>query len=291
MPIPIRTIASPLVPILFGPVRTLHVAATYPRAVYLTDGACWISLVTPGAVLPPDGLRLDLDADLTTRFPRGATVSIGQGRLLAPEGEPIACSRQTRFWIPMLRHGRPVARRALRQSGALVRALYERVPSGDPLLALALPRIEALHRELISALGNSRCERASAAAAALVGLGPGLTPLGDDVLAGTVLAVQLLGADRSAPLRNEWVHELAASAAPYTTPRSAAWLRLAGRGAFAREYLLLAEAFRRGKIRLLAALLEHVLRIGSSSGWGVAYGFLATVQQLQPLVHRHAAPP
>ncbi len=289
MPVRIRTIASPLAPILFGPMQALRVAATYQRAVYLTDGACWISLVAPGAVLPPDGLRLDLDDDLTTRFPKGATVCIGQGRLLALESETIACSRQTRFWIPTLRHGPPVPLQSLRQSGALVRALSERVPSSDPLLTLALPRIAALHRELVSALGESRCERAKAAATALAGLGPGLTPLGDDVLAGTLLALHLFSTDPSGPSWAPCARELAASAAPRTTPRSAAWLRLAGRGAFAREYILLAEAFRCGKMRLVATLLEHVQRIGSSSGWGVTYGFLATCQGLQPLVERFTA--
>jgi len=276
----VRLIASPIVSILFGPPRPLRVVASYARATYLTDDHVWLSLVVPGALLPPDGLQLSSGLDLSACLPAGAAVRIGRGRLEIPGSGTFVVSESTRFWIPVLRWTTAPLLPGVRLASELVAALRSRLPSGDPLLRLVLPRLLAAHREAVHALRAHRLDRATTHALAIAGLGPGLTPLGDDVLAGTLLALHLLAHDRAATVRSGWARQLAEAAAARTTARSAAWLRQAARGEFAREYLVFAATLCQGNAPRARTLFERVLRIGSTSGWGVAYGLLATLDVL-----------
>jgi hypothetical protein len=88
---------------------------------------------------------------------------------------------------------------------------------------------------------------------ALAGRGPGLTPLGDDVLVGWIAAAALAGEDAS---------ELAEDAGGRTTALSRTLLRLAARGELPEPAHRLLE---HGE-------LEPLLRFGASSGRGIAFG-------------------
>lgn len=90
----------------------------------------------------------------------------------------------------------------------------------------------------------------------LAGRGPGLTPLGDDILIGYVAASALNGASRGD------VAVLGARASRRTTMLSATLLRLAAEGA-------LPEA---AHCLLLDGDPEPLLGFGSSSGKGIAFG-------------------
>ena len=61
----------------------------------------------------------------------------------------------------------------------------------------------------------------------LAGLGPGLTPAGDDFIMGAIYAAWILHPFQTARMLAE---EIANTAAPLTTSLSAAWLRSAGKG-------------------------------------------------------------
>lgn len=261
-----------MLPLLFGPPRVLRVVAAYPRAVYLTDGSRWISLVAPGSLLPPDGIELAVGDDLTARCPSGALLGIGRGCIHLPDGTRTRPTPRTRIWIPTLPHRGQSPPRVQRVAHALLRALPPRPAVDDPLLERALSRLLTTHCLLIRCLRARRDGEAIAQAAALGGLGPGLTPLGDDILAGTLLALRLCEPDFPASLRLA----LAEAAAARTTARSASWLLWAGQGAFARDYLVLARTLLRNDQRRASAVLQRVLGIGSTSGWGVAYGLLST---------------
>jgi hypothetical protein len=112
----------------------------------------------------------------------------------------------------------------------------------------------------------------------LVGLGPGLTPSGDDVLLGAMLAHQLAasarwpGADRelSARVRGEIGR---------TGDVSAHLLRLAVHGYFSAPLLGLAAALVHHP-RGLAAALGAALSVGASSGADAAYGLAVSLADL-----------
>jgi Protein of unknown function (DUF2877) len=87
----------------------------------------------------------------------------------------------------------------------------------------------------------------------LAGRGPGLTPLGDDILVGYIAGTTLAGKDPGA---------LAESAAPRTTALSATLLRLAVRGHLPEAAHCLLED----------GDLEPLLNFGSTSGKGIALG-------------------
>jgi uncharacterized protein DUF2877 len=104
------------------------------------------------------------------------------------------------------------------------------------------------------------------AAAELGGLGPGLTPAGDDILAGLLLAARA----RFGPLVEAGLLTVAASVA--TTDLSGAFLHWAARGqhvAFAHDLLTAAV---RGDRSAVGAAVTALGAFGSSSGPGLAYG-------------------
>jgi hypothetical protein len=105
-----------------------------------------------------------------------------------------------------------------------------------------------------------------AAAEELGGLGPGLTPAGDDVLAGLLLAARARsGADAEAGL-------LAVAASVATTALSSAFLCWAARGQHVGPAHDLLAAAARGDGPGAAAAVTRLGRFGSSSGADVAYG-------------------
>jgi hypothetical protein len=104
------------------------------------------------------------------------------------------------------------------------------------------------------------------AAAGLGGLGPGLTPAGDDVLAGLFLAARArFGRGAEAGL-------LAVAASVATTDLSGAFLRWAARGQHVAPAHDLLVAAARGDGRRAAAAVTRLGAFGSSSGADLAYG-------------------
>lgn len=104
----------------------------------------------------------------------------------------------------------------------------------------------------------------------LLGLGPGLTPAGDDVLAG--LLVALHGRD---DLRGPVADEISRLATSRTTALSAALLRHAAAGAALPAVLDVADALAgHGGDDDLPAALARLVAVGSSSGTALAHGLL-----------------
>jgi hypothetical protein len=129
----------------------------------------------------------------------------------------------------------------------------------DPLVRLAGPLLAALH----AATAGRDAGRAGAAAAALLGLGPGLTPAGDDCLVGWLAGLRTGGTG----LSREVGPALLAAAPARTTPLSAAFLAAAVAGEAAepvRDFVVWPDAPR------LAALLA----LGATSGADLLAGYL-----------------
>jgi hypothetical protein len=104
----------------------------------------------------------------------------------------------------------------------------------------------------------------------LAGLGPGLTPAGDDYLLGVMAALWLVG-------KGELTQEIARAASPRTTLLSGAFLRAAGSGSFAEGWRRLVEALLQGKEQATAEACEKLSRWGATSGRDALAGFALTL--------------
>nr|WP_260408059.1 DUF2877 domain-containing protein [Planomonospora venezuelensis] len=150
------------------------------------------------------------------------------------------------------------------------------------------PRRPGLEGNGAAALLAEGCAEASllrsiTAAEQLVGLGPGLTPSGDDVLAGLLVALRHLGAAAGAG-RAVWLADWLAAAVTFdarsrTTPISATLLHCAARGEASGEVLAVLRALA-GRQSLEPALYR-LLQLGHTSGadlaWGLRIGLSAVL--------------
>jgi hypothetical protein len=115
-----------------------------------------------------------------------------------------------------------------------------------------------------------RCARGegnlSACVSALVGLGPGLTPSGDDFLIGALAALDAVGQTKTHAALGEAV---AAAAPARTSPLSASFLRAAAAGYAGENLHALVAAVVGGHLDAAAAAAG---RIGHTSGWDTLAG-------------------
>jgi hypothetical protein len=122
------------------------------------------------------------------------------------------------------------------------------------------------------------------AARGLAGLGPGLTPSGDDVLAGFAaawtLVGQSLGLDGAA--RARVTTALVGGAQHRASPLGLAWLRHACRGELLEPMTRFVDVLLAEESRALVPAVRAALAVGSSSGtdWMVGFvlGATATVE-------------
>lgn len=150
------------------------------------------------------------------------------------------------------------------------------LPSSVESLLAALPPLthDLCSALLCSALHTGDRRDLRAAAAALAGLGPGLTPSGDDVLAGVMLS--LWAAHH--PERVALGSDIATAAAPRTTRLSRAFLRAAAAGLADEKWHRLFEALATtsstnadpGAVR---QAVDRIIAYGATSGLDMLQGF------------------
>lgn len=153
--------------------------------------------------------------------------------------------------------------------------------SDPPLLRRARPAISALERRLA---GDADVPPRDIVPG-LIGLGPGLTPSGDDYLGGAMIALIMSGrAEDAASLASPAL----AMAAEGTNRISAAHLRTAAKGLGADALHRSIDALARADDTALAAGLRGLDAIGHSSGWDALAG---AVSALKAIGRRLAAQP
>jgi hypothetical protein len=103
----------------------------------------------------------------------------------------------------------------------------------------------------------------------LIGLGPGLTPSGDDVLAGALAALDALAAG---PARAALARAVADAPPGLTSPLSACLLRAAAAGHIGEPLRRAASAAVEGDAEAAVLAIRHV---GHSSGWDMLAGIVA----------------
>jgi Protein of unknown function (DUF2877) len=121
-------------------------------------------------------------------------------------------------------------------------------------------------------------------AESLVGLGPGLTPSGDDMLAGLLLALRLLGGAIRGGTRAVWLADWLGAAVTHdasdrTTSVSATLLHCAARGQAAAEVATVLRAFAGQEPAgpAVARLLAAGHTSGADLAWGLAAGCRAAL--------------
>ncbi|HEY5637394.1 MAG TPA: DUF2877 domain-containing protein [Burkholderiales bacterium] len=201
-----------------------------------------VIVATPGA-MPPVGTRIRVELRKASRW---------VPRVRAPERRELT-ARQMAAW----RLGRP--------SEGLATML-------DAPECLAPRACRAAHAFLDWLAAGAR-DPAPRSAAALIGLGPGLTPAGDDFIGGALIALRAAGRTGMADRAAAW----ALARARRTNRISAAHLACAacGEGHEALHRLL---ASLRPRGRGFPAALDALDRIGHTSGRDAAAGALLALQ-------------
>ncbi len=262
MPITLPGAASlALLPLLEEPPRPARVLGGWPGAAHL--GTASGEVVT---VVGPGGLRLPNAVVVPSPWepPAGGEVLVGGGGLAAGASWRV---RVVRTWDPAPRLG-PV-------DASRLPSRLEGLQAG--LVAAGRHPWTSFPASLVAALARRDLGGAVAAAQPLLGLGPGLTPAGDDMLVGMLAAVRHLAADGD--VAGAWGSEIAARAGEGTTSLSATLLRLASRGQILPQVGQVLQALATGSG--LRRALHGLLAVGHSSGpemaWGLLWGGLASV--------------
>jgi hypothetical protein len=130
---------------------------------------------------------------------------------------------------------------------------------------------------LLAALRVGNPQGIAAGAAALAGLGPGLTPAGDDFLLGLMAGLrtwpQFLTGKRLSV--EEACQAIYGAAAGRTNLLSVALLRSAKEGMFGEAWHILLAALRQGKAEEVRGAADRLLGFGGTSGADALSGFLA----------------
>lgn len=136
--------------------------------------------------------------------------------------------------------------------------------------------LEEQSRKLQDELLNGRILNACKHAVSLVGLGPGLTPSGDDFLVGFFSAMLL----HNGPLAHyhSFCEDIVKKAKTLTNEISFMALKKASTGKVRESIIQLVEAMVKGKDEELILSLNKVLNIGSSSGTDIALGLVCGME-------------
>lgn len=244
--------ASGVSPLIAGVRSTGVVIGSFSQALIIgfetADGPRVLSLLGPLAAGVPHGVRVPGGAVEFARHRPGEKATVGHGAVTVA-GLHL---RVVRTWNSRAHRITP-GRAGIEH----IVAVLKQTERGVPLAA-----IDTLNRVL-----ESEARVIRPAVEALVGLGTGLTPGGDDVLAGLLVGLHAAGlvsvAGRIADHALDRIDDR-------TTQLSADLLRLASAGHACVEALELLRAVHTG--RQVPAALDRLLSIGHTSGADLATG-------------------
>jgi len=238
--------------VLSAPVQGAQVLGASPFAMYLGLDTTRRG-VTVIAVLSPDAVRLPLGLVMAARIPElapDADVSVGNGMVSIG---PVQI-RATRWFDP-----RPL----------LVKPyLLDRIDAAADLLADLPAEAHGLPDGPRDAIATCLLDGDPTPALSLIGRGPGLTPAGDDAVAGALAAIAVRGQLPRATVDAVLAHAVAA-----TTSLSSSLLCCAASGQVVPQ-----------AARFLAALcgaaplqpsLDDLRTVGGTSGTALALGLVA----------------
>ena len=264
-----------------------RVGAVFERSFYVSLAGTEVCVGPPGLGAGPLNLRCrSTPRDWRAGGLReGMTVLVGPRELRLPPNLTISFA-EAAVWAPAP-PGPWSAASLVAGLAALGALLPERLP-GQGLGVLALPwRADGAAESAVAAAARGPAEALSAflhramarngdhtsppvpELRALIGLGPGLTPSGDDLLGGALVALHLLGRPDLAELL--W-HGISGAVETGTNAISRAHLAAAARGLGGAALHAILNDLLTGKRDVLAARLAAVDRIGHTSGWDALAG-------------------
>jgi Protein of unknown function (DUF2877) len=237
--------------LIAGPVRPARVLAAGPAATYLEAEGQVLAIVTAGGVRLPCAVMLAAGGPLPAARSR---LAVGRGAIYE-DGRQLVVVR--RWFDPRVRLA-GVDERAVARLADVVRS------RGSVDALLSYDAVDRLATGLMS--GD-----AAGAVALLLGRGTGLTPAGDDLVAGALATLRALGS----PAADQLGAAVRALAPAATTRLSAALLEAADVGGLVPEAA--------GVLRALAgggdvqAAADRLVALGHTSGWHLAAGLLVGV--------------
>jgi hypothetical protein len=220
-----------------------------------------VVLLARGAARLPIGVMLpDAALPRLRRLRAGDGVTVGDGAVKF-EDLRVAVSR---WWDPTI----PRLAGLTTLPAELIAASLRHDVVANPSLDDLRPAVRDLSLALCTGAHPGQ------AAGRLIGLGPGLTPAGDDVLCGVLAAAASKGED----VVRDQVSDAAARCADRTTLLSSALLRAAGCGYVLPELAGLLRALADAEPDRTAQCLDSLGAIGHTSGGAMALGALISLQ-------------
>jgi Protein of unknown function (DUF2877) len=290
--LPVHAIATPVLERLSDGPCTGRVAGRVPQATYIELDDFVVALTAPGVPLMPNCVALAVPPPAWP--PPGAEISCREGGMVV-RGRPavhwdLGCPPE---WDPAPNHPPAAGTLAVARRGRRLLTACGVAPALDSaFLGAALDEAGLFPHEaggphptqdkplglLLEAVVRADRTRATHAAHALVGRGAGLTPVGDDLLAGTAATVAILAeaAGWAPATRDGWLMALRRSATGRQTTRlSAALLELATRGRVVEPVHTLVDLTPEGDRRWRFGL-RRLLQFGHSTGRAYALAIGAT---------------
>ena len=263
---------------LTSPPISGRILSAHTRAVnILASDDSLLSLVHPSLGNGPFHATIDAPLPFSAWAQPGETVTLQEGRLYL--GKVTIDLHRAAPWHPTVHwpHGNATV-----QTRDLVMALLNDVlPHPDDAHATAATARRIIAETLPQLVRAMRAGDEGAIRrelARIIGLGPGLTPAGDDAVLGVLAGSWAwgspgLGIEEVAAVVNELARE-------GTHRLSREWLRAAGEGAFAEPWHHLARALAEGEPQAIRAALARILQTGATSGEYALLGFRAATATL-----------
>lgn len=254
-----------------------RVHSVFPRTINLccaSDGALY-ALAVRGADNAPGTMVVDLASFAGTAVRPGAVARGSAERLVVGPDVAVAvgCAEPWSAVLPVLGLGRvplTVLQDVLARHG-VAGGISALAAPGDAMANATARRLGEATDGLCRALADGDLRRVHEYGGRLVGLGPGLTPSGDDFLVGIATACALRGAHEGLSVLRTVVEENA----PRTNRISSATMAHAVRGRVCESIVALAQALVEGDAALTRARAQRVIGIGATSGTDIVAGLLA----------------
>jgi hypothetical protein len=249
--------------------RVGEVELALSRGAYVRLGRDWVMLAEPGAPFGP--LSLVVGGLEQFELSPGLPARVSGARLVLGE-HSVSLERVRDRGMSPIGVIKPAGRPAMAAAAAAALA--------------ALPSAPALLRPGIASLAGGRVREA---VRALAGLGAGLTPAGDDVLAGYAASRSMLrglgGDDAIAPDHSARISSLAGAR---SSELGLAYLRCAEQGELPEPGARLLAAIRTGSAAAAGDATEGLSAWGASSGIALGWGITAALGAGQRYRHRVA---
>ena len=281
-------------------VGTIH--SVFRKAVNITHDSTILTLLSDELPRMPNSVRLRsvVTDKLLPNLQPGMKVCVGNDKLAIPSCNFSFHLSDTPLWEPRPDvtayqwHRETVAQHARLLTHFLAQKQYQgglaplvgslflgQQLQETPLSRMAMPKL----RLLAQASWRQNIAGIEEAVRGLAGLGPGLTPSGDDVLGGFAAIMALLSPHLSADFlpRKYIASTIAAVAKPRTTMLSAVLLEYASRGEVSEQFgtLLLALILPAEEIETVLKAADRVLAFGASSGGDTLLGILLGLRALE----------